>query len=299
MIFNKKCISLMGLMMIFGHISAMDWPGYPNKRPRNDASLAPRKKQRIESFASPQIKVSSFHKLMTDTQRQDRISEISQSGTAEEISASLSGSQACDIGPLVLENIFSKNTAITELQKIDFHKQLNELRVNLEGTIVIENGMNLLHIAADNNELQLVTHLLKHSNIDPNTIATEMKMWTPVHFTTNPEVINVLARAGANLNAKDINGKTAADLIDDNTSHDKKLKICLATHGVFAQFSTEKQTEDLAEMTRRSVAQTMGTQLHKWLENRRNGRDRRSFFSVPPKFHIEDSSSSEDNEEMD
>ncbi len=295
--FNKKLGAIMLLIGVFGQIRSMDnklsspskWTSSPTKRPRPEGSrLVPAapKKKKIE----PRLrKISSFKGRLDRCEFQDRLLRASTGGTAEEIQFCLLEAQASDINPQILEGIFSTNThvSLTELQKIDFHKQLSLLGVNLEKPVTSSNenvyGMNLLQIAADNNEGQLVTHILNNSQIDPNS-KVGAAQWTAIHFTTKPEVVRILARAGVDPQTKDADGNSAADLIVGNTTNDKKLKVCLATHGVFPQYSTLQEKEELAKMTCHTVAQTTGKPLLQWIMNRQCNQYTPSFYDVPIKF---------------
>lgn len=101
-----------------------------------------------------------------------------------------------------------------EMEMLDFLKQQLKAGVDLN-TIKFACNASPLHVAAANGYLQIVEFLLENNfqinvNDDDN--------WMPIHAAVcwgNPEILEILAQAGADLDAKTKNGETLFDICED------------------------------------------------------------------------------------
>lgn len=84
-------------------------------------------------------------------------------------------------------------------------------------TLFDEEGLNVLHWAADRGDLEIVMHLVKNINIDINT--KDMDGQTALHYASScghEEVLKFLLESGADLSIKNCDGHTAKDVADSS-----------------------------------------------------------------------------------
>lgn len=102
----------------------------------------------------------------------------------------------------------------TEMEMLDFLKQQQAAGVDLN-TIKFDCNASALHVAAANGYIQVVEFLLEnnfHINVDDDD------NWQPIHAAAcwgQAEILEILAQAGADLDARTKNGETLFDICED------------------------------------------------------------------------------------
>ena len=109
-------------------------------------------------------------------------------------------------GVLTDETLFKMASAAIQSKNLGFIKFLNNFGIPIEA--IDSNGWNLLTIAVDQDVIKIVEFLIKTCGMNPNGINRKydidntMTSFTSIYYVKSPEMVNLLAKTGADFNAK-------------------------------------------------------------------------------------------------
>ena len=97
------------------------------------------------------------------------------------------------------------------------HQEIFTYLANCNASIDDVDGSTVVHIAASMNQIIVLNYLITKKNADANVLRKKDN-WTPLHcaaFGKHSESFRYLIEHGANIEAKDVNGTTPLQVVDD------------------------------------------------------------------------------------
>uniref|UniRef100_A0A336KRN3 Protein phosphatase 1 regulatory subunit 16A n=1 Tax=Culicoides sonorensis TaxID=179676 RepID=A0A336KRN3_CULSO len=161
----------------------------------------------------------------------------------------------------VTQNLIDETRAATETRMLIDLQELAKMGSDLE--MPDHHGATPLHVAAANGYVRVVEYLLERQ------VATDVvddDLWTPAHAAAcwgHLEILEILCQAGADLNAKNKNDETPADICEDPEIRER-----------IEQLRTEQETKRLAEAQRKRVRRSQSNNTRTQSVRRTSLRDK-------------------------
>lgn len=251
MVFNKKCLVVVLLVIVFGPMEAMkrkpEDVEESNKRRRLEdveesntqqkteclkCPAAPKKKQSRGIFLStaPSPVEMQYTKRMESAARKDSI-EQAIIGQKFDATIGLLSSYSADVDRDIMDAIF--NSKFSEKEIIQLYQQLQrDGVVNACKYKDFRTDRNLLHVLAERNYSALFYQvLLDCPNAQELVNATDDENNTVIHLTNSPAIIADAVRLHVDVNRKNWRGNTALHETAGNSASEKEKAAVLLRYG--------------------------------------------------------------------